>query len=100
MRGHALLFHTAVSLAVGDRVETEVTQTRLVMRNISDAAIRAYVARDKPFDCAGGFKAEALGIALFESIESNDPSALIGLPLIALNTLLLRFGFALLGEAR
>lgn len=98
MRGRALRFYTAVSLAAGDRMETEVTQTRLVMRNLSENAIRAYVAHDTPYDCAGGFKAEALGIALFESIESNDPSALIGLPLIALNNLFLRFGFALLGE--
>jgi septum formation protein len=44
--------------------------------------IRRYVARDEPYDCAGGFKAESLGISLLESIESSDPSALIGLPLI------------------
>lgn len=98
MRGRALHFYTAVSLAFGDRVETKVTQTRLVMRDLSEDAIRTYVAYDKPYDCAGGFKAEALGIALFESIESDDPSALIGLPLIALNSLFLSFGFALLGE--
>ena len=51
-------------------------------RALSAAEIRRYVARDEPYDCAGGFKAESLGIALFESIESADPSALIGLPLI------------------
>ena len=51
-------------------------------RTLGAEEIRRYVARDEPYDCAGGFKAESLGIALFESIESADPSALIGLPLI------------------
>ncbi|MCW5614986.1 MAG: Maf family protein, partial [Rhodocyclaceae bacterium] len=56
--------------------------------------IARYVEREQPFDCAGGFKAEALGVALFERIESTDPSALVGLPLIWLAGALRDAGFA------
>ena len=56
--------------------------TTVTFRRLTETEIHRYVAREKPFDCAGGFKAEALGITLFESIESQDPTALIGLPLI------------------
>ena len=62
-------------------------------RRLTDAEIATYVERDQPFDCAGSFKSEALGIVLCERIRSEDPSALIGLPLIALSRLLREFGF-------
>ncbi|MGH8295917.1 MAG: Maf family protein, partial [Steroidobacteraceae bacterium] len=64
-------------------------------RSLAGAEIERYVERERPFDCAGGFRAEGLGIALFESIESRDPTALIGLPLIWLATALRRAGFRL-----
>ncbi len=67
--------------------------TTVFFRSLSKAEIERYVEREKPFDCAGGFKAEALGITLFESIESTDPTALIGLPLIWVACALRRAGY-------
>jgi septum formation protein len=72
-----------------------VDTTTVFFRSLSAKEIERYVEREKPFDCAGGFKAEALGITLFESIESKDPTALIGLPLIWLAGALRRAGYAL-----
>jgi septum formation protein len=69
--------------------------TTVFFRSLSAKEIERYVEREKPFDCAGGFKVEALGITLFESVESKDPTALIGLPLIWLACALRRAGFAL-----
>lgn len=69
--------------------------TRVVFRNLTDAEIDRYVALERPLDCAGSFKSEGAGIALFERIESEDPTALIGLPLIALARLLRQAGIAL-----
>jgi septum formation protein len=69
--------------------------TTVFFRSLSAKEIERYVEQEKPFDCAGGFKAETLGITLFESIESKDPTALIGLPLIWLAGALRRAGYAL-----
>lgn len=69
--------------------------TVVVFRELADEEIRRYVEHEKPFDCAGGFKAESLGVALFERIESQDPTALIGLPLIGLAGALRQAGFRL-----
>src|SRR5581483_3553062 len=69
--------------------------TTVFFRSLSAKEIDRYVEREKPFDCAGGFKAEALGITLFESIESQDPTALIGLPLIWLACALRRASYPL-----
>jgi 7-methyl-GTP pyrophosphatase len=69
--------------------------TTVFFRTLTSKEIERYVEREKPFDCAGGFKVEALGITLFESVESKDPTALIGLPLIWLACALRRAGFAL-----
>ena len=69
--------------------------TTVTLRPLSTAEIERYVAREQPFDCAGSFKAEALGVTLFESIESIDPTALIGLPLIWLAGALRAAGFLL-----
>ncbi|HRX90777.1 MAG TPA: Maf family protein [Steroidobacteraceae bacterium] len=70
-----------------------VDTTAIVMRALSDAEIERYVAREQPFDCAGGFKAEGLGITLFERIESEDPTALIGMPLLWLSGALRSAGY-------
>jgi septum formation protein len=70
-----------------------VDTTRVTFRVLDEATIERYVARESPVDCAGGFKSEGLGIALCESIDSDDPSALIGLPLIRLSAILRRVGF-------
>ncbi|HEX6833176.1 MAG TPA: Maf family protein, partial [Rudaea sp.] len=68
--------------------------TRVHFRQLADREIERYVEREQPFDCAGSLKAESLGIALFERIESDDPTGLIGLPLIALCRLLRESGVA------
>jgi septum formation protein len=68
--------------------------TTVFFRSLSPKEIERYVEREKPFDCAGGFKVEALGITLFESVESTDPTGLIGLPLIWVAGALRRAGFA------
>jgi septum formation protein len=67
--------------------------TRVKFRELDEATIMRYVAREAPFDCAGGFKSEGLGISLCETIESEDPTALIGLPLIRLCAILRRVGY-------
>ena len=68
---------------------------RVIFRPMAGEEIERYVAQDRPYDCAGGFKVEALGISLFECIESQDPTALIGLPLIWLAGALRAAGFHL-----
>jgi septum formation protein len=70
-----------------------VDTTRVTFRMLDEATIERYVAREAPIDCAGAFKSEGLGISLCESIDSEDPSALIGLPLIRLCAVLRRVGF-------
>ena len=97
--GRTLLFHTA--LCVMDtrvdpaRVHAAIDLTHATFRTLDANEIARYVAIETPLDCAGSFKAERLGITLFERIESSDPSALIGLPLIALARLLRAAGIAL-----
>ena len=96
-QGRGVLFHTAVAVVdtrTGVAAE-HVDRTEVRFRTLGRAALDQYVRLEQPLDCAGSFKAEALGIALFERIESTDPTALIGLPLIALADLLRRAGFTL-----
>jgi septum formation protein len=84
LSGHAAQFYTACVL-LGGRAAlhlAHIDTTTAVFRTLSAQEIARYVEREQPFDCAGGFKAEGLGIVLFECIESQDPTALIGLPLI------------------
>ena len=92
--GRRLRFLTAVHVTGGRSglSETHIDETVVVFRTLAKAEITRYVAREQPLDCAGGFKAESLGIALFERIESNDPTALTGLPLIWLCGALRRAG--------
>jgi 7-methyl-GTP pyrophosphatase len=90
MRGRTVVFHTAVALV---NAATGVCRSALVdvastFRSLDDAALEAYLDREQPFDCAGSVKSEGLGIALFTRIASDDPTALIGLPLIRLTDLL------------
>lgn len=81
--GQEVVFLTAVYVIDGPagRAESHVDRTVVKFRDLSDAEIDRYIERDQPLDCAGGFKAEALGIALFDRIESVDPTGLTGLPL-------------------
>jgi len=95
MSGREVVFHTALCLARGQHEALEALDTtRVRFRALSPAEIARYVDAEQPFDCAGSFKCEGLGIALFESIESSDPTALVGLPLIATARLLRDAGFA------
>jgi 7-methyl-GTP pyrophosphatase len=94
--GQVLSFITGVAVVRGDSGERKefTDTTRVQYRTLDRATIERYVQREQPFDCAGGFKSEALGIALCETIESVDPTALIGLPLIRVSTLLREAGYA------
>mgnify|MGYP000992429989 CR=1 FL=1 len=95
--GRRVRFLTAVALLQvrSGRCYAALDVTTVHFRRLDPASIRRYVDREHPLDCAGGFKSEGLGITLFKSIESTDPTALIGLPLIALSQLLRRAGFTL-----
>ncbi len=96
MRRHQVRFHTALCLAHPDgRSFSEVDLTKVHFRALDDTEIARYVDAEQPFDCAGSFKCEGLGISLFERIDNQDPTALVGLPLIATCRLLRQAGFAL-----
>lgn len=96
MSGRVVRFHTALCLAHADgRLHADCDLTEVHMRQLSDAEIARYVDAEQPFDCAGSFKSEGLGITLFERIDNRDPTALVGLPLIATCRLLRAAGFEL-----
>jgi septum formation protein len=95
LSGQRVTFYTAVSVVNSESRanESHLDVTTVHFRTLTDEEIESYVARDKPFQCAGGFKIESLGISLFTRVESQDPTALIGLPLIWLSGALRRNGF-------
>ena len=98
MRGQTVIFQTAlavVCLATGFE-QVDLAEVRVVFRDLSDEDIEAYLQAEKPYDCAGSAKSEGLGIALLESIDNDDPTALIGLPLIRTARLLRQAGVKLL----
>lgn len=97
--GQVAVFYTAVALvhAASGRAWSETVMTRVVYRTLGDDEIEAYLAAEPAYDCAGSAKAEGLGIALLDAVESTDPTALIGLPLIALGRMLRAAGWAPLG---
>ena len=84
MRGRTVVFQTAVAVVCQDTgfAQTDLAAVRVVFRNLSDAEIETYLRTEQPYDCAGSAKSEGLGIALLESIDNDDPTALVGLPLI------------------
>lgn len=95
MSGREVRFHTAVCLARGETVFEAIDTTVVRFRTLDTDEIARYVDVEQPLDCAGSFKSEGLGIALFEHIESRDPTALVGLPLIMLSKMLREAGFSL-----
>lgn len=95
LSGHAAHFYTACVVFGAGLHRAHVDTTTVLFRALEAAEIDRYVAREQPFDCAGGFRAEASGIALFDCIESQDPTALIGLPLIWLAGALRAAGYRL-----
>ncbi len=101
LRGREVLFHSGLCVLAPMSAPTFDSDTRVVtttvrFRALDDADIERYLRRETPYDCAGSAKAEGLGIALLERIDSDDPTALIGLPLIALVSMLNRIGYPVL----
>jgi septum formation protein len=97
LRGRSHRLVTALVIARGDQVIEHVDVHTLFMRDLSDAQIEDYVRRDKPLDCAGSYKIESLGVALLERVVGEDASAIEGLPLMTLISILERFGVRVLG---
>lgn len=94
MQGKAMVFHTALTLlsSRSGNIQTCDVPTVVHIRPLTDAQITAYLEKEQPYDCAGSAKSEALGIALMTRMDSPDPTALIGLPLMALTDMLLNEG--------
>ena len=98
MRGKTVIFQTALSvvcIATGYE-RTDLAEVKVKFRNLSDAEIETYLRSEEPYDCAGSAKSEGLGIALLDAIDNDDPTALIGLPLIRTCQLLREAGVKLL----
>lgn len=98
MQGKAMVFHTALTLlnSKTGRTQTRDVPTVVHIRKLTDAQIAAYLKKEQPYDCAGSARSESLGIALMERMDSPDPTALIGLPLIALTEMLANEGIDVL----
>jgi septum formation protein len=98
MRGQAVIFQTALAVVCLETgfVQQDIAQVRVVFRDLSDDEIENYLRAEQPYDCAGSAKSEGLGIALLERIDSDDPTALIGLPLIRTSRMIAAAGVKLL----
>lgn len=96
MQGQTVLFHSALCVLDGKRndIQTANVITTVKFRNLPKEELNAYLLTEKPYDCAGSARNEALGIILLEQIESTDPTALTGLPLITLTTMLRNCGLS------
>jgi septum formation protein len=96
LSGKTAEFHTAVSLldSASGQLQTRVVLCRVLFRTLDESRIQAYLEKEKPWDCAGSAKSEGLGIALIARIDTEDPTSLIGLPLIALSEMLERAGMS------
>lgn len=90
--GRQVNFYSGLCLQLGDQQQFYLAQTQVQFRKLTLEEINNYLSFEKPWDCAGSFKAEGLGICLFTAIKSEDPTALIGLPLIALCQMLRNWG--------
>jgi septum formation protein len=101
MRGKSVEFHSALCLfdSRSNHIQSADIVTRVQFRELSDAEIEAYLLAETPYDVAGSAKSEGLGITLVDAIHSDDPTALVGLPLIALSRMLRAAGFPLVGAA-
>ncbi|MDH5708889.1 MAG: Maf family nucleotide pyrophosphatase [Hylemonella sp.] len=101
MRGRTVIFQTAVAVVGLDSgfSQTALAQVQVKFRQLTDAEIESYLQTEKPYDCAGSAKSEGLGIVLLDSIDNDDPTALVGLPLIRTARLLRAAGLQLLPVA-
>lgn len=97
MQGRAVVFHTALAVVQRSRahVEADLVPTTVHFRSLPHDALEAYLRAEMPYDCAGAAKIETLGIVLVDAVQSDDPTALIGLPLIRLTSMLAACGIAL-----
>ena len=102
MRGHTVVFQTAVSVVcqASGFEQTELAQIKVRFRDLSDTEIEAYLRAEEPYDCAGSAKSEGLGIVLLDAIDNDDPTALIGLPMIRTARLLRAAGIELMGALK
>ena len=98
MRGLSVNFYTALTLlnARNDEIQTEMAKNCVSFRNFSDDEIESYLRKEQPYHCAGSAKSEGLGIALISRMEGDDPTALVGLPLILLVSMLKKQGVLIL----
>lgn len=98
MRGKAVIFQTALSVVCLETgfEKTDIAAVKVKFRHLTDAEIEAYLLAEEPYDCAGSAKSEGLGIALLDAIENDDPTALVGLPLIRTCQMLSAAGVKLL----
>lgn len=101
MRGHTVVFQTAIAVVCQESgfCQEALAPVRVQFRDLSDAEIEHYLRAETPYDCAGSAKSEGLGIALLSAIDNDDPTALVGLPLIRTCHLLRAAGIPLLGAA-
>jgi septum formation protein len=88
MRGRSVVFHTGLCLLANGRVHEALVPTHVAFRDLADAEIERYLDLEPAYDCAGSAKSEGLGVALLSSLRGDDPTALVGLPLIALASML------------
>ncbi|MDO9358772.1 MAG: Maf family nucleotide pyrophosphatase [Polaromonas sp.] len=102
MRGQTVVFQTAVAVVCADSgfQETDLAAVEVRFRDLSDSEIEHYLRTEQPYDCAGSAKSEGLGIALLDAIHSDDPTALIGLPLIRTCRMIRAAGITLLAAPR
>jgi septum formation protein len=100
MRGQTVIFQTALAVVCLESgfEESSLAAVRVKFRDLTDVEIENYLRAEQPYDCAGSAKSEGLGIALLESIESDDPTALVGLPLIRTCKMIQAAGVVLLGN--
>lgn len=91
-RTHRLVTSVVVVNGTTGEEHTAIDVHTLTMRSLDDGQIARYVDRDRPLDCAGSYKIESAGVALFESVEGRDATAIVGLPLLAVTAILRRFG--------
>lgn len=100
LQGRTVVFYTALAVCgpVPNTTQIDCVSTTVKFRNLPTAQLEAYLHADQPYDCAGAAKIESLGIALLESVASDDPTALIGLPLIRLTSMLASAGIDVLAR--
>lgn len=98
LSGNTVTFYTGLCLinSASKKSQVDVIDYQVTFRELNDSDINHYLLKDKPYDSAGSFKSEGLGITLFESINGDDPNALVGLPLISLTSMLKKEGFKIL----